>query len=181
MPRLTSDRGACTVATMPWLAAPLSSSLRVALVPCAACPRKPCAYPIYPCMPDREGLGGSNDPPSVGRRLPSTDVASCRPPCGPAELASLQELSGFRGAVTRGGVRARRGCTGQGRLWRVHPRRSETGGLPSEALQSGVPEATTSVQNALAPTPWRSVEKTIEPAALELLTLLEVPMHLPVS
>ena len=65
--------------------------------------------------------------------------------------------------------------------WRVHPRRSETGGLPSEALQSGVPEATTSVQNALAPTPWRSVEKTIEPAALELLTLLEVPMHLPVS
>ena len=113
MSRLTSDRGACTVATMPWLAAPLSSSLRVALVPCAACPRKPCAYPIYPCMPDREGLGGSNDPPSVGRRLPSTDVASCRPPCGPAELASLQELSGFRGAVTRGGVRARRGCTGQ--------------------------------------------------------------------
>jgi hypothetical protein len=37
------------------------------------------------------------------------------------------------------------------------------------------------VQNALAPTPWRSVEKAIEPAALELLTLLEVPMHLPVS
>ena len=65
--------------------------------------------------------------------------------------------------------------------WRVHPRRSETGGLPSEALQSGVPEATTSVQNALAPTPLRSVEKAIEPAALELLTLLEVPMHLPVS
>ena len=44
--------------------------------------------PIYPCMPVREGLGGSNDPPSVGRRLPSTDVASCRPPCGPAELVT---------------------------------------------------------------------------------------------